>query len=88
MTMGRMFRGLEARHKRRARSTICHATTFDRLIWPLPPTHPYRVGSLTGVIVSKEIPNLHPMALTLAIGRCSGTEASSEGGSQLSVTGI
>ena len=28
LTMGRMFRGLNALHKRRARSTICLVTTF------------------------------------------------------------
>ena len=37
----------------------------------MPPTPLYGVGSPTGVILSKEIANLHPMALTLLIERWS-----------------
>ena len=37
----------------------------------MPPIHLYRVLFPTGVSLSKESPNLHPMALTLAIGRWS-----------------
>ena len=37
----------------------------------MPPTYLYRVSFPTEMIESKESPNLHPMALTLAIGRWS-----------------
>ena len=52
----------------------------------MPPTPLYGVGSPTGVILSKEIANLHPMALTLLIERWSDltpTLASGESGQRL-----